>query len=314
MTANTATARYEWHPAANLFPLLSGEEFDALVTDIRAEGLHNPIVLHEGLVLDGRNRLLACEKAGVEPRFEQWSGKGSPTAWVLSLNLQRRHLTAGQRAMVAAEAKPMLAAEAKERQRAAGGDKRSQAAFVKNDKSGSEPLHARKAVARQFNVSEGSVHSAQKVKDVSPALAEQVKAGAISLPEARRQLGMKQTAKIPGADKNSDSGPLHVEKGPAESRGSAEALEAEELEIWIDDLCQACRERLFPQEAPKQDFPSDVKSAPDQTNAEVNVAREDIFPHSAPDLTYEPADDYAPAGEDEPEPVSTQKRCIEAEL
>jgi hypothetical protein len=310
VTTHTATPQYEWHPAANLFPLLSGEEFDALVADIRTEGLHNPIVLHEGLVLDGRNRYLACLEAGVEPRLEQWSGKGSPTAWVLSLNLQRRHLTAGQRAMVAAEAKPMLAAEAKERQRAAGGDKRALGAFVKNDKSGSEPLHARKAVARQFNVSEGSVHSAQKVKDASPALAEKVKAGTISLPEARRQLGTKQTAKAPGVGKNtvlnieqSDSEPLRVDKELAEP-----LVSAEETEIWIDDLCQACRERLFPQEAPKRDFPSDVKSAPDQTTAEVNVAEEDILPDSAQDLTYEPADDY------EPEPVSTQKGCIEAEL
>jgi hypothetical protein len=133
VTTHTATARYEWHPAANLFPLLSGEEFDALVADIRAEGLHNPITLHEGLVLDGRNRLLACEKAGVEPRFIEWDPKGSsPTSWVISLNLQRRHMTAGQRAMVAVDAKPLLAEEAKKRLVTNAGGKHD--GFVKNDK------------------------------------------------------------------------------------------------------------------------------------------------------------------------------------
>jgi hypothetical protein len=89
------------HPVAELFPLTEGTEFDALVADIRANGLINPITLFEGMVLDGRNRLRACEKAGVAPRYETYAG-GDPAGFVVSQNVARRHLNESQRALVAA--------------------------------------------------------------------------------------------------------------------------------------------------------------------------------------------------------------------
>jgi ParB-like chromosome segregation protein Spo0J len=90
------------HPAAQLFPLMIGPEFDALVTDIAEHGLREPIVRHEGLILDGRNRLRACERAEVKPRFVEWDGNGNPETFVVSKNLYRRHLDESQRSMIAA--------------------------------------------------------------------------------------------------------------------------------------------------------------------------------------------------------------------
>jgi hypothetical protein len=98
---------------------VDGAEFGELVGDIRAHGLVQPIVRFEGKILDGRNRYRACQHVGVEPRYVEWDGE-SPTAYVLSLNLHRRHLTDGQRAMIAVEALPLFEAEARERQREAG--------------------------------------------------------------------------------------------------------------------------------------------------------------------------------------------------
>jgi len=59
------------HPAAELLPPLSADELQELGEDIRARGLLVPIVLYldpdGGLsLLDGRNRLDAMERVGIE--------------------------------------------------------------------------------------------------------------------------------------------------------------------------------------------------------------------------------------------------------
>jgi len=96
----------DFHPLANLFPLMQGAEFDDLVADIRAYGQHDDIVTLGNKVLDGRNRYRACAAAGIAPRlvpFRLEQHGDDPLAFVLSKNLKRRHLNESQRAMAAAD-------------------------------------------------------------------------------------------------------------------------------------------------------------------------------------------------------------------
>jgi hypothetical protein len=91
-----ADASIEFHPIADIFDLLEGEEFDELVKDISEHGLQLPIIKHEGKILEGRNRYRACLKSGVAPIFNTFSGT-DPVAYVISMNVRRRHMTSRQK-------------------------------------------------------------------------------------------------------------------------------------------------------------------------------------------------------------------------
>ena len=90
--SQAAQPAYAFHPLAAAFELMEGGEYRELIDDIRGQGLLKPIVLHEGMILDGRNRYRACLEAGVEPAFRPFLGDDA-AAFVESANAHRRHLT-----------------------------------------------------------------------------------------------------------------------------------------------------------------------------------------------------------------------------
>jgi len=90
------------HPYADKFPMLSDDELDELAESIRAIGLINPVVVDTaGLVLDGRNRLEACNRAEVEPSTTVYEGS-DVAEFVIACNVTRRNMSTGARAMATA--------------------------------------------------------------------------------------------------------------------------------------------------------------------------------------------------------------------
>jgi hypothetical protein len=190
------------HPAAELFPLMDDEALQKLADDIVAHGQHDPISLYEGKVLDGRNRQNACRIANVEPRYEVIELKGaSPTLFVVSRNLYRRHLNEAQLATVAADMVPMLAKEAKERLHQGqihgghtagqGRPKNSSPASVPETYSSNETKgfhgETRHIAGVATGVSARTVQSAIYVKKNDPELFGQMREGKIPARTAERQ-------------------------------------------------------------------------------------------------------------------------------
>jgi len=94
----------DFHPIAEIFPMMGEAELTALAEDIAEHGLLEPIIIHEDKILDGRNRYVACFMKEIEPEYEEYTGNNDDLLnYVISLNLKRRHLSESQRAMVAAK-------------------------------------------------------------------------------------------------------------------------------------------------------------------------------------------------------------------
>ena len=105
----------QYHEIANVWPMMDDDAIQALADDIQKNGQLQPIWTYEGKILDGRNRFVACTIAGVQPVLRDYKGD-EPTAFAVSLNDRRRHMTKGALAAVAAELEPLFAADAKRRQ------------------------------------------------------------------------------------------------------------------------------------------------------------------------------------------------------
>lgn len=165
---------YQLHPLCTLFPRLSGSQFDALKRDIAAHGLRQPIVLHQGAILDGGNRYRACLETGTAPRFIELDGNGA-AAYVLSANLHRRHLSPGQQAAIVASAQDWSRA-----QRSGGDRTAGQGARLHLDTVAERAARAGASIRTQ--------KMADKVARAAPELAKMVGRGELSLPAAHERL------------------------------------------------------------------------------------------------------------------------------
>jgi hypothetical protein len=169
--------KMEFHPVAEIFPLMSDAALDELAADIKANGLHEPVWTHEGKIIDGRNRYLACQRNGTEPKFREWEGRGDLIKFVVGLNLCRRHLSESQRAMIASK----LATRPIGRTTLA--DARDKEADLQICRAA--PTVA--AAAELLNVGLGTVANAKRVRrEGTPEVVAAVESGEISLHTAKQ--------------------------------------------------------------------------------------------------------------------------------
>lgn len=88
---------FQRHPLSAAFPDMPANDYASLVSDIDANGLREPGWVYEGMILDGWHRYRACEESGRPFTYAEYTGD-DPVGLVKSRNLERRHLTASQKA------------------------------------------------------------------------------------------------------------------------------------------------------------------------------------------------------------------------
>ena len=95
----------ERHELSSMFGDMPYEEFEHLVRSIEQDGFMDPLIrMHEGKVLDGWHRYAAALALNLvrKLRFMNWDAEkeGAAVAFVAARNIERRHLSASQRAQI----------------------------------------------------------------------------------------------------------------------------------------------------------------------------------------------------------------------
>lgn len=199
------------HPAAELFPMMGDARYAELLESIKESGLELPILLCDGMILDGRNRYRACIEAGVAPEFREFVG-GDPYQRAWELNGVRRDLDAGQRAAIRIKAdmasddwrkqqeKKHRAANEARREKQKGVPKsEAMERHLSHDKRRSEEpdktRHTHVTLAKRAGVGEATAGRAQALAGKDRGLLDKVASGEVKLTEAMRQLKRKELEK-----------------------------------------------------------------------------------------------------------------------
>jgi ParB-like chromosome segregation protein Spo0J len=216
------------HPAADLFPMMDDASFAELVNDIRDQGQHEPIVFWRGSLIDGRNRLKACQQLGIEPDTCEIDDEVDPLWWVVSANLHRRHLTQSQKAMIAAKLLPFHEQDAKLRMTA--GVKVDPTAEMPE---GSTKGEAREKAAATVGVSPRLVSDAKAILNADPEVAAKVERGEITVGAAKRATA--ENSEQPNTAPPSPKAATKVAGDAPRQELTARAFEAYDKLLWAID-------------------------------------------------------------------------------
>lgn len=228
------TSALEAHPLADLLPRMSDREFADLKESIELDGLQNPIILFQGMILDGRNRYRACRELGPPIVAVEFVGSEQQAlTYVLSSNQHRRNLTPSQRAVVANETQPLIAEDVNSKRiekirqarlRASSGETLSILTG-----SGTETFSvvtSRAIAADMMGVSTGYVGHTKRIKEADPELYEDVRAGRITIPEALRKLDGITDDPETVRDKRARGGVTKLLRDPSKRAEFLDRLEA----------------------------------------------------------------------------------------
>jgi len=179
---------YKVHPAASLFPSIEGEDFEDLVFSIKTLGVLQPIIVSNGVLIDGRNRLRAVTRLRKEgctitlPTKELAKTIESVSEFIFDCNVHRRNLTPDQTVAITVDVWPMIADEKKA--------KREATQF----KPGVSPNPGGKPKAEVTEDSPSPEPRDRKKSDEQSTVGQVAKVAKVSHHKARQMMAVKKAA------------------------------------------------------------------------------------------------------------------------
>jgi N6-adenosine-specific RNA methylase IME4 len=170
-----------------LIPPLSFEEFTQLAENIAKDGCRDPLVLWNGVLVDGHNRYDICNRLKLPFKTieNEFKDRSEVIEWIIRNQFGRRNLSSYIRTTLALRLESEIAGRAKKNQA------RKPADFVKQNSA--EQTETRKELAKLAGVSHNTVDKVKKIELVaSPKTKEALAKGEISINQAHNEIKTKE--------------------------------------------------------------------------------------------------------------------------
>ena len=175
----------------SLIPPIQAEERELLRKNIREHGCRDPLVVWDGILLDGHNRFDICIELGVEYRTRaiELPDRDAAKVWIIRNQLGRRNLTDAQRIELAAKLEPLLREQGKVAQRRHGGTAPGRSKDTSDEFDKSDPIDTAGAVAEAAGVGRSRAREGLEVfRDADEEMTAEVRSGRKSIHAAHEEL------------------------------------------------------------------------------------------------------------------------------
>lgn len=162
----------------SLIPRLTDDEFKQLEENVLRDGITEPLVVWNGMLIDGHNRYKLAKKHGLDfkTRDVAFDSESDAEIWIIKNQFGRRNLSKYDRSILALRLKPVIAERAKENERLGG--KGSQ-------KSVNHKTDTQKEIAKLAGVSHDTIHRVETIEaSGNDKVREKLRNGEISINEA----------------------------------------------------------------------------------------------------------------------------------
>jgi len=178
------------HEFKELIPPLSNDEYEGLRDSILEEGCRNPIIVHDGVIIDGHNRYDICQLFNVpfktSPFPKENPSRDDLKVWIIDNQLSRRNISTFDRVSLELIKEPIIAARAKENQ-----GTRTDLTSVRN----LTEVDTKKEIAKLAGVSHDTVAKVKKINNkAKPELKKKLQSGEVSINEAYKAIRAEEKA------------------------------------------------------------------------------------------------------------------------
>ena len=221
-----------------LIPPLTPEEFAQLEANLKAEGCRDPLVMWQGIIIDGHNRYEICTRHGIgfEKVRKEFADRSEVIEWIIRNQFGRRNLDAYQRTKLALRLEEAIAARAK-----ANSGHRSD--LPQKSAEGYKPVgETREEIAKLAGVSRDTV---DKVKAIEKKAAPEIKAAL-----AKGEISINKAHKTVKEPRHDDPDPVVVDESKNKPARVPKWVPDDAERLWM--LAKTDLDKILPSDSSRE--------------------------------------------------------------